>query len=130
MEEIQHFYARHLQLLDSGEADGWAATFTEHGSFLAPGLPEPVVGRAALAAGAKARHRQLEEAGEVHRHWHGMIAATPSGEEVEVRCYALIIATPAGGPPRLHRSCVCEDVLVPDGEHWLIRRRRVTVDGG
>ena len=31
--QIQQFYARHFQLLDSGAAEEWALTFTQDGSF-------------------------------------------------------------------------------------------------
>lgn len=127
--EIQHFYARHMQLLDDGKADEWAATFTADGSFLAPNLNEPVRGRDALAAAVRKTAAQLAEIGEVHRHWHGMTAVTPREDgSVLARCYALVFATPKGGEPRLHRTCVCEDVLVPDGTGWLVRDRRVTRD--
>ncbi|CAM5717009.1 hypothetical protein SVIOM342S_07854 [Streptomyces violaceorubidus] len=51
--EVQHFYARQMRLLDTGEADAWAGTFTEDGSFAPPSRPQPVRGRPALAAGAR-----------------------------------------------------------------------------
>jgi len=44
------------------------------------------------------------------------------------RCYALVVATHLGGTPALHRSTVCEDVLVRDGDAWLVRHRQVSRD--
>ncbi|MET9295644.1 nuclear transport factor 2 family protein [Streptomyces sp. NPDC003077] len=127
---IEQFYARHLHLLDDGDAEAWAETFTEDGVFALPGRPEPTRGRAALAEGARRAHAERRGSGETHRHWHGMTDISPRDDgTVHVRCYALVVATPRGGDPRLHRSCVCEDVLVPVGSGWQVRSRRVTRDG-
>jgi hypothetical protein len=129
---VQQFYARHMHLLDSGQADEWAATFTPDGRFSAPGLPAPVQGRAALAAAVRETVARLAAGGELHRHWHGMVHVSPQDDgSVNVRCYALVVAVNRDGEPRLHRSCICEDVLVPavDGDGgWQVRERRVTPD--
>lgn len=128
---VQQFYARHMHLLDDGRADEWAATFTPDGSFSAPGLPAPVRGRGALAAAVRDTTARLSAANEVHRHWHGMVHVEPKGDgSVHVRCYALIVSV-RDGETKLHRSCVCEDILVPaeDGPGgWQVRERRVTPD--
>lgn len=127
---VEQFYARHMQLLDAGEAEAWARTFTEDGVFHLPGRPQPARGRAALAEGARRAHAERLDSGETHRHWHGMLDIAPQDDgTVRVRCYALVFATPRGGEPRLHRSCVCEDVLVPSGAEWQVEHRRVTRDG-
>lgn len=128
--DVQQFYARHFHLLDSGDAESWAQTFTEDGYFWPVSvLPEPVRGRAALTAAVRATHDRLAAAGERHRHWHGMVHVQPAGDgTLSVRCYAQIFAIPAGGPARLHLHCVCEDVLVHDDGQWKVRERRVTRD--
>ncbi|SEB30909.1 SnoaL-like domain-containing protein [Streptomyces misionensis] len=128
--EVQQFYADHFQLLDSGAADEWAATFTEDGFFHPETLPEPVRGRAALAAGVRKVHQELTEAGEQRRHWHGMVSVVPreGAEVLDVRCYALVFATPQGGAPSLRLTCVCEDVLVRVDGTWQVSERRVTRD--
>ncbi|BDM71261.1 hypothetical protein HEK616_47480 [Streptomyces nigrescens] len=127
--EIQQFYARHMQLLDAGEAEAWAATFTEDGSFAPPSLPEPIRGRAQLAAGVRRAAAELAEAGERHRHLLGTHAVDVGADgELLVRSYAQIIATPRNGQPRLHLMCVCEDVLVRRDGTLRVRERRVTRD--
>ncbi|GAB3013213.1 nuclear transport factor 2 family protein [Streptomyces pseudoechinosporeus] len=127
--EVQQFLAQHMQLLDSGDADGWARTFTEDGTFAPPSLPEPVQGRAELAAGVRKSAAALAEAGEVHRHVLTTVHIDPQGDDsLRVRSYAQIIATPRGGEPRLHLMCVCEDILVREGGGLLVRERRVTRD--
>lgn len=127
--EVQQFYARHMHLLDMGAAEEWARTFTEDGVFKLPSGPEPVRGRAALAAGVRKVAAGLAEAGEVHRHVLGMLAVTPQADgSLQVRSYAQIITTPRSGQPRLHLMCVCEDVLVREDGELRVRERRVTRD--
>ncbi|MDI1463869.1 nuclear transport factor 2 family protein [Catellatospora sp. KI3] len=129
---VQQFYARHMQLLDEGDPDQWAATFTEDGSFHAPGLPQPVRGRAVLAQAVRDTRAKLAEQGELRRHWHGMVKVAPAADgSLDVRCYAIVIQVAADGTPRLHRHCVCQDNLVPSVDSpdgWLVRSRQVTLD--
>ncbi|RKT55611.1 nuclear transport factor 2 family protein [Saccharothrix australiensis] len=126
---VQQFYARQMQLLDDGAVAEWAATFTADGSFAANARPEPVVGRAAIEAGALAAARQLASEGIVRRHWLGMLSVEQlPGGRVRARCYALVISTPKGGQAGVHVSTVCEDVLVPDGGSFAVQERRVTRD--
>jgi hypothetical protein len=127
--EVQQFYARHMHLLDAGRAAEWAETFTADGVFDAPTLPAPTRGRAALTAAVTAAHQAMVEAGEVRRHWHGMVALDPREDgSLHVTCYAQVIHTPRGGESRLHRSCVCEDTLVREDGEWKVAHRRVTRD--
>lgn len=127
--EVQQFYAHHMHLLDAGNGEGWALTFTEDGSFEPPSLPEPVVGRDALATGVNKAAAALSEAGEVHRHLLSMVSVEPREDgELCVRSYAQIIATPRGGSPRIHLMCVCDDVLVRVDGELKVRERRVTRD--
>lgn len=127
--EVQQFYAGQFQLLDSGAAEEWADTFTEDGSFAPPTLPRPVRGKAALAAAVREAHAALAEAGEQHRHWLGMTRIdVKDADTLGVRGYALVFATPAGGESRVHRVCVCDDVLVRQDGEWLVRERRVSRD--
>lgn len=128
--EIQQFYARQMQLLDSGNAAEWADTFTQDGVFAANARPEPARGREtirAAAAQAKAQHAQQ---GLQVRHWLGMldIAAQPDGS-VRVRSYALIINTPRGGQAVIQLSTTCEDLLVRgEAGDWLVSHRQVVRD--
>jgi hypothetical protein len=127
--EIQRFYARQMQAMDSGEVETWAATFTPDGVFASNAFPQPTCGRAALAAAARHAATEAAAAGLVRRHWLGMLTVEPREDgSVFARSYALVIITPHGGAPELSRSTVCEDVLVPDGDSWLVRERSVNRD--
>ncbi|MYW65836.1 nuclear transport factor 2 family protein [Streptomyces sp. SID8379] len=127
--DVQDFYARHFHLLDGGRAEEWAQTFTADGYFHPEVLDVPVQGHAALAEGVRRTHAELVAEGVQRRHWHGMVAVTPrDADTYDVRCYALIFATPRGGTSQLRMSCVCEDVLVREDGALKIRERKVTRD--
>lgn len=127
---IQNFYARQMQFLDDGRVDEWAGTFTEDGSFAANAHPEPFVGRAAIAEGARKAHAALAERGVQRRHWLGMLSIEGRADGTYlVRSYAQILETPRGGQTSVLMSTTCEDVLVPgkpDG--WQVRARTVSRD--
>ncbi|MEU0301566.1 nuclear transport factor 2 family protein [Streptomyces sp. NPDC006175] len=127
--EVSHFYARQMQALDDGRTDDWAQTFTEDGVFLLHGGHDRATGRAELAASSGKARAALAGQNVTHRHWLGMLTVDPRPDgSVAARCYALVIATAAGGSPAVHRSTVCEDVLVHDGDSWLVRHRQVSRD--
>jgi hypothetical protein len=127
--EVQQFYARHMHLLDSGDAAGWAATFTPDGSFAPPSLPEPIRGREALEAGVRRAAAEHEANGEVHRHLMSMAAVDQAADGMlHVRSYTQVIVTPRGGQARLDLMCVCTDELIRDGGQLRVRTRRVTRD--
>jgi hypothetical protein len=127
--EVQDFYARQMHMIDSGHAEAWAATFTEDGIFAANAYPQPTVGRAAIAQAVRATAAQLTAEGVVHRHWFGMLAVYPENDgTLRTRYYALVIRTPKGGQPVIHRCTVAEDELVRQQGVWQVRRRNVTRD--
>ncbi|MBT2542099.1 nuclear transport factor 2 family protein [Streptomyces sp. ISL-44] len=127
--EVQQFYAHQMQLLDLGESQRWAETFTEDATFDVPTLPEPVRGRAGLVAATSRTAAQLAEAGQRHRHFIGMfdVSERPDGV-VDVRSYAIVYASAIGGDSQVHRVCVCEDVLVRVEGALQVATRRVTRD--
>jgi SnoaL-like domain len=129
-QDVQHFYARQMQALDSGATAEWAATFTHDGVFAAGGVPEPVKGREAIAAGAKAVADQFAAAGIQRRHWIGMLTVEPRDDGcVHARSYALVLEIPPGGDVITRRSTLCDDILVPSDGAWLVSGRKVTRDG-
>jgi hypothetical protein len=126
---VQQFYAHQMQAMDSGRVEEWAETFTPDGVFAANAFPEPTKGRPALAAVARHAFTEAETQGVVRRHWLGMLYVEPRDDgTVFARSYALVIITPKGGAPALSRSTVCEDVLVPHSNSWLVQERAVTRD--
>jgi hypothetical protein len=126
---VQHFLYRQMQLLDGGNAEAWATTFAEDGTFAQDTSPAPRRGRAVLANRMRLHADELAAKGLTRRHWLGMLAVQPGGgDTVLARYYALVIDTPKGGQSSLHLSTVCEDVLVPDGDSWLVASRFIHWD--
>ncbi|MET9502701.1 nuclear transport factor 2 family protein [Streptomyces sp. NPDC006622] len=125
---IQQFYARQMRLLDEGEAQAWADTFTEDGAFDQSTFAEPLRGRTAIAKAVGAR--PTAPPGTVRRHWLGLPAAWrfPDGS-VRTGYDALVVSTAAGSAPAIRLSTSCQDVLVADGDGWLVRHRYVGHDG-
>ena len=127
--EVEQFYARQMRALDTGAADEWATTFTRDGVFSHQASEEPVRGRDAIAAGARAAAQRLADAGEQRRHLLSMLDIDPRPDgTLLVRSYAQIVGTRRNTEPRLHLMCVCDDVLVREGGTLLTRERRVTRD--
>ncbi|MFJ5712534.1 nuclear transport factor 2 family protein [Streptomyces sp. NPDC093105] len=127
--EVQQFYARHMHLLDRGDADAWAAGFTEDASFSVPTLPAPVIGREGLAAAVRKSAAALAEAGEQHRHWPGVFDVVPQADgTIVVHSYTTVFASPRGGASRVHRVCTCTDVLVREAGTLLVKHREVGRD--
>jgi 3-phenylpropionate/cinnamic acid dioxygenase small subunit len=126
--EAQQFYAHQMQLLDLGEAEQWAQTFTEDATFDVPTLPEPVRGHAGLVAATRRSSAELA-AGQRHRHFLGMLDVRPRPDGgLDVRSYAIVYASQIGGESRVHRVCVCEDVLLREDGRLRVSARRVTRD--
>jgi acyl carrier protein len=128
-EEIAQFYARQMHLLDDGAAEMWAQTFTEDGVFATNTGAEPAVGRAVIAAAARATVDTLAGQGVIRRHWLGMLALDiESPGVVRARSYALVFETPQAGQATLRMSTTCEDLLVQTDGDWQVKHRMVRRD--
>jgi hypothetical protein len=126
---VQRFLHQQMQLLDDGHAEAWAATFTEDGTFAQDTRPEGRRGRALLAQRMRQHADEHAERGLIRRHWLGMLTVAPGDRgAVRARYYALVIDTPRDGQASLHLSTVCEDVLVRDGDGWLVEYRFIHHD--
>ncbi|MGW0792272.1 nuclear transport factor 2 family protein [Streptomyces sp. NPDC002911] len=131
--EVAAFYARQMRRLDEGDAEGWAATFTEDAVCRLSTRPDPLRGHAGLIAGARAATAAIVASGERRRHMTGMfeIEERPGGE-LHVRANTVVYATAANGVSRVHQVCACTDVLVRgagNGRELRVSERRIDVDG-
>jgi uncharacterized protein (TIGR02246 family) len=128
---IGQLYSRQSHAIDAGDATGWAGSFTPDGTFTSPTYDAPVAGTAALTAFAEAFAAAAQRDGVVRRHWITALALEREGEgRAAGRCYAMVLATPVGGPPRIERSVVFHDRLVCRDRRWQVEGRQVSVDGG
>lgn len=131
--EVAGFYARQMRRLDEGDAEGWAATFTQDAVCRISTRSEPMRGHAELISGARAAVTAIAAAGEQRRHMTGMfeIEERPGGA-LRVRAYTVVYATSASGASRVHQVCTCTDTLVGAegmGSELRVRSRLIHVDG-
>ncbi|WAZ24653.1 nuclear transport factor 2 family protein [Streptomyces cinnabarinus] len=127
--EITQFYAWHMALMDEGEPDAWADAYTEDAVFEEPGRTNVLRGREAIRASITKRTAELAAAGTVMRHWMSNLAVTPQPDEtLRAQYYSLAMRAPRGERPDIFAHVVCRDVLVREGERWLIRHRHVGID--
>lgn len=128
--QVQQFYAYQMGLMDDRQAERWADTFTEDAVFQEASRMDPLHGRAAIKASARASADRLAAGGVRMRHWLGMVQVhqQPDGT-LHTRCYALAMRTPKGGELDIFVHVVCRDHLVPVDGGWLVRHRDLTHDG-
>jgi len=125
--EVTRLYAVQSHAIDDGDAEGWAATFTEDGEFASPTHGAPVRGRAALRRFAAELYRRHRAQGVRERHWVNNVSVEVRSGEVHARAYLLIVRIGADGVPVPARHVViCDRLVYVDG--WRVRQRTVQVD--
>jgi SnoaL-like domain len=112
-DEIAQLLYRYNHLIDSGDAKGWAETFTEHAIFDAAG--NVMTGRDALVSFASTVHGI--------RH----VVVNPwievDGDSAQVRAYIFFLINGAVGG-----SGTYEDQVVRTSEGWRFAKRVFTAD--
>jgi len=116
--EIHTLYAHYNLVLDGGDSEAWADTFTEDGRF---GNSE---GRAALIAFADNFHSRNPNT----RHWNTNIEITPTADGAAGTCY-LMLWNVGTRPQSIVLTGVYQDALVRTPEGWRFKSRVVTSDG-
>lgn len=117
--EINQLYARYNFTIDSGNAEGWADTFTPDGVF--GGNFE---GRAALVEFAAGFYKSQNGAA---RHWNTNVMITPTADGADGACYLLLWNTGAN-PPSIIVSAKYEDKLVKTASGWRFKSRGTQTD--
>ena len=116
--EIHELYARYNQTIDSGDAEGWADTFTPDGVFA------NATDRAGLVEFAANFHKGQ---GGAARHWNSNILITPTAEGADGSCYLLLWNTGVR-PPTIIVSAIYRDKLVKTGDGWRFKSRTTEMD--
>ncbi len=117
--EIGQLYAKYNQAIDSGNAEGWADTFTPDGVF-----SKTTVGRDALIAFAKGFY---ESGSGKRRHWNDNLILTGTAEGADGSVYLMLWDT-GNRPATLMVSGIYEDKLVKTKNGWRFKSRAVKVD--
>lgn len=126
--DIQNLYARYNHTSDQGDADGYAACFTEDGILQIDPLGVTVQGRATLIA-----YKQKDAAnrrGRYRRHWNGsLLLEQLDANTVRGRCYFHGFNGTPGELPVLGDAGVYDDRIVRVAGAWKFSRRHLTLDG-
>ena len=121
-DEIRQLYARYAHTIDTGDAEGWADTFTADGVFA------NAHGRAALVEFVHTVYKQNQEVGRQSRHWNNQILIEPTAEGAAGTCY-LVLYNTGVTPPAIRLTGVYKDALVKTPNGWRFESRVVERDG-
>ncbi|MFN7981939.1 MAG: nuclear transport factor 2 family protein [Vicinamibacterales bacterium] len=120
--DIQQLYARYAMTIDSGDAEGWANTFTPDGVF-----NNSSRGHDALVQFV---HDWREKrSGAERRHWNSNLVITPSEDGATGSVYLLLLDIGVR-PPVPNMSAVHEDHLVKTPQGWRFKTRVLHSDPG
>lgn len=121
---LEHM-GRYCHHIDGGEAEAWAACFTEDGVFEGPATPGPVAGRSALTAFAKVIYEN-SQGGKI-RHLLGNMFCEYSASRNEVNAIFYNYVTSYHGEQKGMTMALCKAVLVRNGEGWLLKNNAFTI---
>lgn len=118
--DIQQLYARYNFAIDTGDAAGWADTFTADGVF-----NKSFTGRDALMGFIKLWREKLSGAN--RRHWNSNLnlSGTPNGAHGEVYLMLLDVSVK---PAVINTTGTYSDELVKTKDGWRFKTRAVNAD--
>jgi hypothetical protein len=116
--EIQQLYARYNWTLDSGDAEGYASTFTPDGVF------NNNVGHDAIVKFANGFHAGI---GAHLHHWNTNLMILPSAEGATGQVY-LVLVDFATKPASIFTSATYSDELVKTAQGWRFKKRATKTD--
>jgi SnoaL-like domain len=117
--EIQQLYARYNIAIDSGDAEGWAATFTPDGVF------NTFSGHDALVGFIKAWREKLN--GATRKHWNNNLQVTGNSKEASATTYLMLVDF-STKPPSILMSGSYTDSLVKTKDGWRFTKRMTKSD--
>jgi hypothetical protein len=117
--EIQQLYARYNIAIDSGDAEGWAATFTADGVF------NTSVGHDALVNFVKTWREKL--GGATRKHWNNNLQITGNTKEASGNVYLMLVDI-GTKPPSILATATYTDSLVKTKDGWRFTKRTTKGD--
>ncbi|HLG97078.1 MAG TPA: nuclear transport factor 2 family protein [Bryobacteraceae bacterium] len=112
--EIQQLYARYNNAIDSGDAEGYAATFVPDGVF------NTFTGHDALVGFIHAWRDRM--GGANRRHWNTNLTITPAADGASGSVYLLLVDV-GQRPPVIQAAAKYEDQLVKTSDGWRFKKR-------
>ena len=116
--EIQQLYAKYNWTLDSGDAEGYASTFTPDGVF------NNNVGHDAIVKFAGTFHGGM---GSHVRHWNTNLLITPTSEGASGQVY-LVLVDFGTKPASIVTSASYSDELTKTAQGWRFKKRATKGD--
>jgi hypothetical protein len=117
--EIQQLYARYNIAIDSGDAEGWAATFTPDGVF------NTFSGHDALVGFIKTWREKLN--GATRKHWNNNLQVTGNSKEASATTYLMLVDL-STKPPSILMTGAYTDSLVKTKDGWRFTKRMTKSD--
>ncbi|MVU81329.1 nuclear transport factor 2 family protein [Nocardia sp. ET3-3] len=127
---VQRFYAELVRALDNDQFEEAAAMFTENGELShTPGRPAART-RQGIVDDLIEHSRARRNSGEQRKHWFGHVRLSRVNDTVlAASAYVFVIGTKPGELPRLVVSGILHDVIVEQGDGFLLKSRTVVKDG-
>ena len=113
--EIQQLYARYATTIDTGDAEGWASTFTPDGVF-----NSNTRGHDALVQFV--HDWRDKRNGANRRHWNANLVITSSAGGANGSIYLMLMDVSAR-PPAPVSTAMYEDTLVKTAQGWRFKTR-------
>jgi hypothetical protein len=117
--EIQQLYARYNNAIDSGDAEGWAATFTPEGVF------NSMTGHDALVNFVKTWREKL--GGATRKHWNTNLQITGDSKEATASVYLMLLDY-GTKPVSIVGTGTYSDSLVKTKDGWRFTKRTTKGD--
>jgi uncharacterized protein (TIGR02246 family) len=121
--EIRELVARYNKAIDTGDAEAWAATFTEDGEF--HGVVGDFCGADELAAFAKAYATEEQYADFARaQHWVTNMVIDGDGDSATMFCHLMMVSPEEGGGRIILVGRYEDDLRRVDGQ-WRFTKRVV-----
>lgn len=118
--EIQQLYARYNNAIDSGDAEGYAATYIPEGVF------NTFNGHDALVGFINNWRDNVK--GTNWRHWNTNLAIMPNAEGAAGSVYLLLVDVSVR-PPAIRSAAKYDDQLVKTPQGWRFKKRATKGEG-
>jgi SnoaL-like domain len=117
--EIQQLYAKYNIAIDSGDAEGYAATFTPDGTF------NSMTGHDALVNFVKTWREKLN--GATRKHWNNNLQITGNSKEASGFVYLMLLDL-STKPVSILATATYTDSLVKTKDGWRFTKRKTASD--
>ena len=115
--EIEQLYAQYNLALDGNDAEAWAATFTNDGSFMT------YTGHDGLVSFVKAWHERM--GGSTRRHWNSNLRITGDSTKADGTVYLMLVDV---ATKSISGTGTYKDSLVKTPQGWRFAKRVVNRD--